>query len=274
MLDLCHTALTQHVGPLWFIKSRNSLSLTELLKQEGSDVPSCSPHVSQPCKMSDYLPFWQPRKHHVHATNSNDTFHSSVKSDCVKTYVTIKQIDKFNQCFPSLFFLRSGDARVGGGWEGSEEPSAGWQESRHPGETCWTHRQKCTLCFWSLLVDVNADVLACVSAAFPGEGGGTGTGGGQRAAAAGGDPHGAGGGPAQRPPPPGSGELPDRAAAGPAQGTMCNSTAARWLTVKQSFYQHFLYFSSRKSYLVLPFPSLSLLFKIVSLSSRCFLFLF
>lgn len=75
------------------------------------------------------------------------------------------------------------------------------------------------------LVDVNADVL-CASAAFPGEGGGTGTGGGQRAAAAGGDPHGAGGGPAQRPPPPGSGELPDRAAAWPTQGTMCNSTAA------------------------------------------------
>lgn len=44
--------------------------------------------------------------------------------------------------------------------------------------------------------------------------------------------------------------------------------------LKQSFYQHFLYFSFRKSYLVLPFPTLSLLFKIVSYPSRYFLFLF
>lgn len=92
--DLCHTALTQHVDPLVILKSRSSLNLTELLKQEGSDVPSCSPHV-----------FRQPRKHHVHATKSDDLFHSSVKSDCVKTYGAIKQIDKFNQCFSLPFFF-------------------------------------------------------------------------------------------------------------------------------------------------------------------------
>ena len=141
----------------------------------------------------------------------------------------------------SFLFLCSGDARVGGGWEGSEEPSTGWQESCHPGETCWTLIQKYTPCSSSPLADVNVDAFACVHAAFPGEGGGAGAGGGQRAAAAGGDPHGTGGGPAQRPPPPGSGELPDRAAAGPTQGTMYNSSAARCLTAKQSFYQHFLY---------------------------------
>lgn len=60
--------------------------------------------------------------------------------------------------------------------------------------------------------------MFCVCAAFPGEGGGAGAGGGQRAAAAGGDAHGAGGGAAQRPAPPCPGELPDGAAAGPAQG--------------------------------------------------------
>lgn len=57
-------------------------------------------------------------------------------------------------------------------------------------------------------------------AAFPGKGGGSGAGGGQRAAAAGRDAHGPGGSSAQRPPPPGSGELLDRAAAGPTQGTL------------------------------------------------------
>lgn len=59
----------------------------------------------------------------------------------------------------------------------------------------------------------------CLCAAFPGKGGGSGAGGSQRAAAAGRDAHGPGGSSAQRPPPPGSGELPDRAAAGPTQGT-------------------------------------------------------
>lgn len=58
----------------------------------------------------------------------------------------------------------------------------------------------------------------CMCVAFPGEGGGSGAGGSQRATAAGGDAHGSCGGSAQRPPPPGSGELPDRTAAGPTQG--------------------------------------------------------
>lgn len=84
-------------------------------------------------------------------------------------------------------------------------------------------------------------IYVSVRAAFPGEGGEAGAGGSQRAAAAGGDTHGPGGGSAQRPPPPGYGELPDRAAAGPTQGTLyaqfsshphlqpCNW--CRWLTV-------------------------------------------
>lgn len=63
------------------------------------------------------------------------------------------------------------------------------------------------------------NIILCLDAAFPGQGGSSGAGGSQWAPAAGGDPHGPCRGSPQRPAPAGFGELPDWAAAGPTQGT-------------------------------------------------------